>query len=177
MINLTKLKEATVQAGKRIAKLVRYGNSDVVTANDVVPFGIDSGVPAGYIAVYAEVKNKQERVVVGYLNINALCAAGESRLYSTNSEGDSISTYVMLRTDGSMELGGSAYNATRYQEVETAYNELKETVNNLVQAFNSHIHATPAGASVAPTAVPGVIPATPSSGDITPAKSDNIKMM
>jgi len=77
------------------------------------------------------------------------------------------------------EINGNADFAVRFGALETAYNQLKSDFDTFVTTYNSHIHITTA--TVGPTAVPGVISPTvstgsPSTGDISGAKVDNIKV-
>ena len=66
--------------------------------------------------------------------------------------------------------------AVRYNELESAYNQLKSDHDDLVQAFNTHVHATAApGAPSPPTPAAG-IPASASTGDISGAKINEIKL-
>lgn len=75
-------------------------------------------------------------------------------------------------------LDGEDY-AVRYSETEKAYNQLKTDFSNFVSVFNAHIHITTA--TVGATAVPGTIaptatPAQPSTGDITLAKVETVRL-
>jgi len=93
-------------------------------------------------------------------------------LFSVDPETRQQKTYLWLRNDGTIEFAGSEYNLVRYQALEEAYNELKQSHNKLVQAFNAHVHTAN---NTPPAAVPDLIPANQSNGDITPAKIDELK--
>ena len=89
-------------------------------------------------------------------------------------------TYIYLKDDSTMEIGGSSDNMVRYSELQSAYNQLKSDFDNLVNSYNTHIHVTTA--TVGATAVPGVLlpttaTETPSSGDISGAKIEEIKTL
>ena len=85
-----------------------------------------------------------------------------------------------MKDDSTMEIGGSSDNMVRYSELQSAYNQLKSDFDNLVNSYNTHIHVTTA--TVGATAVPGVLlpttaTETPSSGDISGAKIEEIKTL
>lgn len=71
------------------------------------------------VAVYSETAEKGKDVIVGYLNKNQLADVGESRMYATDANGN-LKLYVWLKADGTMELGGTADNAVRYQKLSDA---------------------------------------------------------
>jgi len=88
--------------------------------------------------------------------------------------GENIEIY---NDSGSVEIQGNSDFAVRFSALETAYNQLKTDFDNLVSIFNAHIHTTTA--TVGSSAVLGVIsptvtPGTPSTGDISGAKVDNV---
>lgn len=176
---LTKVDSTEIKDELREVKVLRLGDKDVQTANEVSPFGIDSNPLKDMIAIYGETSNNGDTVIVGYLNKNRLAQIGELRIYSTDDKG-AEKFYTWLKNDGTMEIGGDTDNMVRYSELETAFNELKSDFNDLVAKFNSHIHITTATVGSTPT--PGVISpttttATPSAADITPSKIEEIKTM
>ncbi len=127
------------------------------------------------IAVYSPTGEKGKTVIVGYLNKNQLAAVGEFRAYSTNAQG-ALQTYVWLKADGDILLGGDAFHLTKFEQMETAYNALKADLNNLVIAFNAHTHAytAPSGAAVTGTATPSGVA---SSASMATAKTDKVKTL
>ena len=117
--------------------------------------------------------------VVGYFNANQKAEVGEFRTFATDADGVE-QFYTWMKSNGTMEIGGSVDNLVRYSELETAFNQLKQDFDSLVTAYNSHIHIT--SATVGPTPVPGVIAPTtstgqPSSADITMSKIEEIKTL
>lgn len=176
MINLVKILSTDFDSVKRrVVKFLRFGLIDVQTADEYGPHGIDSNPVKDMIAVYAETSQKGDTVIIGYLKRDQIAQVGETRLFSTDQNGV-LKTYLWLKNDGTILLGGDQNNLTRFQQLEEGFNKLKEDHNKLVQAFNSHMHATAAiGPPSVPTAVPDVIPATPSTADISGAKIDEIK--
>lgn len=146
-----------------------------------LPYGIDSAPINTSIAAFADTADTGAAVVIGYVYKDAIAAAGESRLYSTNSSG-AFQFQVHLKANGEVLIGTSSSDAAytnflaKYNGLETAFNELKGKHNDLVIAFNSHMHPTAAtGSPSIPTPIPGSIPAIPSAADITTAKATKIK--
>lgn len=164
---------------QRIVKVNGQGSYDPRTAYDVSPFGVDGVPPAGWKAVYSKTAVDGNEVLVGYINQNATSVEGELKLYSVNGANESIT--LILRTNGTMELGGNTKHLVRYEELATAYNSLKDTVDKLVTAFNAHTHTTagtgpPTPPTPLPTVIPPpVIPVLPPTGDIGPAKINELK--
>ena len=155
---------------ERVVKLLLFGRDDVRTAEEAMPYGVDSSPIKGMIAVYAETSAKGDPVIIGYINKNQLALVGEHRIYSTDQNGV-LKTFIWLKNDGTMLLGGSTKNLTRFQELEAGFNQLKSDFNAHVSKYNGHTHTgstgpiVPAGAS------------TPSSADISGAKIDEIKTL
>ena len=172
MIAIGKIISAALAAGKRELKLDLYGAGDTRTAAECAPYGFDSNPVKGMLAIYGETDSNGKRVIVGYINKNQVAGVGESRMYATNSSG-AVQIALFLRSDGTMEVGGSANHMTQYEGLETAFNDLKTKVNDLITKYNTHTHTgvqTGAGTSAVTAAIE-----TPSTADITGAKLDNIK--
>jgi hypothetical protein len=161
--------------GRRIVKLLVNGRSDVRTARQAGPYGIDSNPVKGMTAIYSATGVAGKAVVIGYLNVNQLAGLGELRAYSTDAGGE-LKTYLWLKNDGTMELGGNAKNLARFQELEDGFNQLRSDHNDLVNALNTHMHPT---AATGPPSVPtgAGIPAAQSMADISGAKIEEIKTL
>lgn len=173
MLNITKVISTSFDdLQRRIIKVLRKGKSDVQTPMEAAPFGIDSNPIKDMIAVYGQTEEKGKTVIIGYIDKNKLAASGETRLYSTDNNGG-LKTYVWLKNDGTMEIGGNTKHMVRYEELQTAFNQLKQDLNTFITIFNSHTHTgvTIGVGSTSTTTTPG----TTSSADISPAKIDNIK--
>ena len=172
MIQVKTLGQTINDVGSRVIKVLRFGRSDVQTANQVTPAGIDAGPIKDLIAVYSSTSKKGSKVIIGYISKNAIAEAGELRLYSQDETG-AEQGYVYLKKDGTLELLGDADNAIRYSPLESAFNELKTDFNNLVTIFNTHVHVSAAvGVPNAPTITTG----TASAADMTASKIDEIKV-
>lgn len=108
---------------RRIVKVLRFGKTDVKTAIETAPYGIDSNPIAGMRAIYCETDQKGKNVICGYINENQLADTGECRLYSTDDQGN-LKTFVWLKKDGTMQIGGSNDNAVRFSPLKTATDKL-----------------------------------------------------
>lgn len=173
MLNITKVISTSFDdLQRRFIKVLRKGKSDVQTPIEASPFGIDSNPIKDMIAVYGQTEEKGKTVIIGYIDKNKLAASGETRLYSIDNNGN-LKTYVWLKNDGTMEIGGNTKHMVRYEELQTAFNQLKQDLNTFITIFNSHTHTgvTIGVGSTSTTTTPG----TTSSADISPAKIDNIK--
>lgn len=172
---LTKTISQAVTTGVRRIKVLLFGASDVRTAQQVTPFGIDSAPVNDMIAVYSDTGITGQQVIVGYLNKSLLAQSGELRLYSTNSS-NSVQFYAWFKADGTLELNGNTDNLVRFSKLEDGFNQLRSDFNEFVSAFNSHVHATAAtGPPSTPTPVPTIIPVTSSTASIADSKITEIK--
>jgi hypothetical protein len=149
---------------RRVVKVFRNGRSDAKTAQEALPFGFDSGSLKDMIAVYLDTQTKGKGVIVGYLNLNQLAQVGESRMFSTDANGQ-LQIYMWLKNDGTMELGGNTKHLARFEELESGFNQLKSDFNQ----FLTHVH----GGSGTPPAPPQ----TPSTASIASAKINEIKTL
>jgi hypothetical protein len=159
-------------AKNRVVKFFRYGPSDVQTSLEVSAAGVDSNPVKGMVALYAATSKKGKTVIIGYIKKDQLADVGELRLFSTNAQG-AQKTYLWLKNDGNMEVGGDDDNLVRYSELKKAFDELKGDVNGLIQKFNTHVH--PGVTSGLSSTLITVTLADPSTADVSGAKIDKIK--
>lgn len=157
---------------RRVAKFLRYGKTDIQTSLQVGPHGIDSNPVKDMMAIYSQTEEKGKTVIIGYLNLNALAAAGENRLYSTDSAGE-LSTFIWLKADGTIEIGGSAKHMVRFEELKTGFDQLKSDFNTFISAYNSHMHPTAGTGPPSPPTATG----TASTASIDSSKIDEIKTL
>lgn len=141
---------------RTVIKVLRLGNSDVQTSKQLAPYGIDSNPVKDMIAIHAETGLRGDTIIVGYINKESITEAGETRLFSTDSDGVLKST-VYLKNDETLELMGNSNFAVKFNELQAEFNKLNS-------AFNSHVHAS-SGAPAVPQ----------SSANITLSKNDKIK--
>lgn len=118
MVLFSKFKSATLEARKRLFKLLTMGGA--MTAKECLPFGIDGFPLENMTAVYSNTSNASERVVIGYVNAQQLAAQGEVRMYSiTPSKPDEVAAYVWCKADATVNLNGSTFTAVRYENLNT----------------------------------------------------------
>jgi hypothetical protein len=175
MIALVKILSTEVDSMmRRVVKVLRFGKSDTQTPFETGPFGYDSNCPKDFIAVYAPSSMKGEPVIIGYINKNQMAEIGETRLYSTNTAGDTEKFYIWLRNTGEVEIGGDTNFAVKFNELKTEFNKLKTNFNNHLTEYNAHLHS---GGILTGglTGVPSAPSAQTNSSNIDNAKNDKIK--
>lgn len=128
MISLSKLSSSAIESGKRILKVIGIGGS-VYTAKESCPFGFDGNPPAGWTAIYSDTSNRDESVIIGYINKNHLAEVGGSRMYSIGGSGE-VAGFLYARASGVLELNGSDYSAVRFQELKTQIDLLQSQINS-----------------------------------------------
>ena len=177
-----------IEGVRRRIKMQVFGRDNVENVFEAMPFGEDSNPPDGIKAIYVTTNRSGKAMCIGYVNVNQIeeVAKGEKRLFSTNEAGDQVSAYLHMKNDGTMEVLGTGDFLVRYNELETAYNQLKSDHDALVTRVNQIItEVSTFAAAYVPggPAVVGLPPAftfantteSPSTGDITAAKIDQIE--
>jgi len=150
---------------KRLVKFLRFGSSDVQTSIEANPYGLDSNPIKDMVAVYAETTGKGDTVIVGYLNKNLKADVGEFRTFSTDENGNE-KFYTWIKNDGTYEIGGTVYNAVRYQKLEDALTVFENKLTAQLSLISTGI--TAGGGSYTPGDV---------SIDISAAKINEIKTL
>lgn len=161
-INLTRVKQATSQ----FIKVLKYGKSDVATADQYLPAGIDSKPVKNKMALYMNTGSKGESVIVGYLMNSSLTDEGEIRIFATDSNGNEVS-FIMMKNDGTIEILGNTDNLVRYSKLEEAFNDLKQQWNTFASAY---VPGGPIVQGTPPTA-------NQSTKDISQAKINELKTL
>lgn len=179
-MNNTKILSTEIKEGERIAKVETLGPNDISTLAVLAPFGDDSAPPAGLTGTMSETGASGEGVLLGVQSDHNVATNGEKRIYSTTTDGKEVKAFIMLRVDGTMELLGTGDFLVKFNEMNSAFGQLKSDFDSLVNLYNAHIHVTTA--TVGPTAVPGVIAPTASTGspttaDMSAAKAENLKTL
>jgi hypothetical protein len=126
MISLAKFKSASIEGGKRIIKALTLGGA--ATAKEVYPFGFDSQALGDLTAIYADTSNKDESVIIGYINKNQLAEAGGSRMFAIGNSGEVVG-FVYARASGVLELNGSAFSSVRFQSLKIAIDNNDALIN------------------------------------------------
>lgn len=144
-------------AGSRVVKFYKFGKN-VHSAKQAAPFGVDSNPIEGMIAIHTNTSVDGKPAVIGYINPDQVAEVGEMRIFSTDSDGE-LQTYIHLKNDGTMEIGGNTKHMTRFEELKVGFDQLRTD-------FNAHVHAGN-----------GVPPTTPSTASIDDSKIDEIKTL
>ena len=125
MITFSKIISAFFEKGTRVLKVNQYG---VKTADECSSFGDDSNPIKNMIAIFAETEVNGNAVIIGYINENQLAQIGEKRLYSLKETGE-LSTYIWLKNDGNILLGGDSDNVVRYSPLAQAVSGMDLSIN------------------------------------------------
>ena len=172
-MNLVTVISTKVEGFKRKIKFLRLGKSDIQETAEVSPFGIDSNPVKDLIAVYAPTLQQGKAVIIGYINKNQLADVGETRLFSTDAQGD-LQTFIHLKNDGTIEMGGAADFMVRYTQMAASVNELKNDLTNLKAAFTGWV-PVPTDGGLALKVTSATWFGTPLVQDISNAKIAEIK--
>lgn len=145
------------------------GSIDIQESVQIGPSGFDSRPVKDTIAIYSKTTVDGQAVIIGYVNKHALADVGESRIYSTDENGQEKIAFHWKK-NGTAELGGSADFLARFNELKAGFDQLKSDHNDLVSKYNSHQHVE-TGGTTATTATT----ATPSTASIDNAKINELK--
>jgi len=162
---LAKVKSFVIESGKRILTVMQYGAK---TAKEAYPFGFDSAPLADYTAIYLETSNKDESVIVGYVNKAQIAKLGESRMYALRSSGESIGEllgFVYCREDGTTAINGSEFSAVRFQNLKTAIDNSDTLINTELAKIATAI-----------TTLGGSYIVSNISTDLTSSESETVKL-
>ena len=160
---------SVIESTKRIVKIYAFGKSDVRTATQYTPAGIDSSPIEGMKAIYAKTSRSTEPVVVGYLNISEV-EDGEIQIFSFNSDGKKA--YVKCNLNDEVEINGNDDYATAFNDMKDAFDELKGDLNTFITTkYNLHTHAFTGGTTAVTTSL-----GSSSSADMSSAKVETVRL-
>jgi hypothetical protein len=163
------------EIGRLLPKFQRMGLNDVQETVSSAPHGIDSNPVKDMIAIYSPTSVKGEAVVIGYLNKDCIADVGETRVFSTDENGE-LQTYIHLKNDGNIHFGGENDNLIRYQQTADSINELKNDINNLKNIISTWVPVPNDGGAALKVALAPYI-TSPLIEDITGAKIDEFKTL
>lgn len=180
MIGVSKVISTTFDSARRLVVKVLFqgklinGKGDVRTPVEASPFGVDSNPIEKKVAIYAQSPVKGQYYVIGYLNTERLAETGETRLFSTDADGN-LQAYIWLRNTGEiLELNGDDNFAVKYTELKAEYDKTKAYITALRNATGGLA-----------TVLDGIVPGTSAAfnaamagqvlGDFAQAKNDKIK--
>jgi hypothetical protein len=150
---------------KRLIKVRNLGLDDVQTPFESSPFGLDSNPIEGMVAVYSRTEHESDQVIVGYLNKNQIAEPGESRLFSTDSDGNIVFD-IILKNDGTAEIGGNGDNLIRFSPLNSEMESLQTFINTELTKIQTGIVG--AGGSYTPGSL---------DIDISGARIDEVKTL
>lgn len=149
MITLAKIRSALIESGKRILKVEQYGVKSVKQASS---FGDDGNPIENMTAIYADTSENGEPVIIGFINENQLAQVGEKRIFSLDGSGN-LSTYIWLRNNGNIELGGTDHKAVRYAPLNTGVQQQRLSINTELAKISAAIGLLGGSYVVTPVAV------------------------
>jgi len=82
----------------------------------------------GLTAIYSDTSNKDESIIIGYINKNQLAEVGASRMYALGESGE-VSGFVYVRASGVIELNGPDFSAVRFQPLQEATDQANSLIN------------------------------------------------
>lgn len=168
-MNLGKVKEITTE----FVKSIIWGNSDVRTAPQSLPFGIDSKPVNGDISIYMQTENRNKSVHLGYIRPSNLTNSGETRIYATDDEGVNVFS-ILLKNNGTVEFGGNDDNFVRYSELKNEYDKTKDVVDTISNTLKTWTPVSSDGGAALKAAYTAAI-GVKTTGDISTCKIDEIK--
>ena len=174
-MNFVKVISTKLDEARRFVKYLRLGKSNTQTSFQVAPHGFDSNPVKDMVALYAETGEKGRTVIVGYINKNQIAAIGETRIFSTDSGGE-LQTFIWLKADGTMQIGGDADNMVRFSKLKESIDELKNDLTTLKQVFSSWV-TVPNDGGAALKAASATWAGTALTKNIDDAKIEEIKTL
>ncbi len=167
MIALTRVKQAT----KDFVKVLRFGKSDIKTADPIFPHGVDSKPVKKDVAVHASTSNDSVTVCLGYVKNSDKTSEGELCLYATDNSGSRVFE-MYFKNDGSVEFGGSGDFLARFNEIKDGFDEFVGDFNSFIDTYNAHTHPDPSSGSTGTPSATG----SNSNASIDDAKIDEIEV-
>lgn len=169
MINFVKIISGAKTLAGVTVKFLRMGRDDVRETEQVTPHGFESVPVKDLVALYATTGQDGDDVIIGYIKREALVDVGESRMFSTDSDGNEQFS-IHLKNDGTAEIGGNTDFMVRFNELKAGFDQFKSDFNTHVSNYNTHIHTAPGGATSTPSSI-----SNPTGANIDAAKIDEIK--
>lgn len=150
MIKLSKTESTRFNKIKNLlVKILGFGKKDIVECIEGQPFGIDSRPIKGQIAIIARTTG-QEDVVLGYITKDRIAQVGETRLYSTDSNG-ALKAYVWAKNNGALDLNGESNGGLiKIQDLVDAINNIIGVINYNQEIYNVHAHTETGSVTTVP---------------------------
>ena len=135
---IVKVISTFVDGTLRKIKFYRGGTLDVKSAFSASPFGFESNPIANMKAIYAPTQISGEDAIIGYFNKDVLAEAGESRIFSLDSNGN-LKAYIWLKSDGVMRMNGNSDFGIGFNKTKESIDEIKDDINALKQVFSAWV--------------------------------------
>lgn len=106
---LGKTKDTDISGDFRQFIINCLGENDQRKYFSISPFGIDSNVPLETKGLTVDSKNKDDKFVIGFLNLLKIddLELGEIAIFSTLEDGTEIKSKIVLRNTGDIEIESS----------------------------------------------------------------------
>lgn len=137
--------------GRLLVKFTGSGRDDTQEVVTVSSFGIDSVPIKDLIAIQAKTQVSGESVIVGFILKNRIANIGETRIYSTNENGD-VQQYIHLKNDGTADFGGTGDFLTRYSPMAATIEEIQNDIATLKNVLSTWIPVPNDGGAALKTA-------------------------
>lgn len=162
-MRITKIISTAIIKSRLIIKVLGLGSKDIQTVYNIAPFGIDSNPVSGLRGIWAQTESYEDRILLGVLFEKAIAAVGETRVYSTDADGNVVIA-MHLKSNGTVEIGGNSDNAVRYSKLNDGLQNMKSDINTELVKIQ-----------VAISGLGGSYVNTPISLNINDSKINNIK--
>lgn len=175
MTNLGTTISSVIKNGFRIIKSKTLG-ANAETAETITQGCVDFSPLQNMKAVYSKTNNSSEPICIGYLNKNVISDldSGEGAFYSIDSSG--VKAYIKSRKDGTIELNGTEDYAVAFNRLKSAYDETKEVLDAILSTLGTVINEPGNGSPSAFQAAMILAVGDKTTGDISEAKVESIKL-
>jgi hypothetical protein len=164
--SIVKVISSSISKARQKIKFQRFGADDVQEKFQTASPGVDASPIKDMVAVYAKTSVEGDEVVIGYINKNCIAEPGEIRIFSTDETGNDLKAYLHCKSDGLLELNGSADFAVRYNALNTGLSNQDTQINTELTKIATAINAI----------VPGSYTPVTVSTDISNSKVDEVKL-
>lgn len=130
MIKLIKVISTRFYQSYFMTKFLGMGKDDVQETKTATPYGFDSNPIKDIIGIQVQTTVNGENVVIGFIGKNGKTEPGESRMFSTDDNGN-LKIDLHVKKDGTILFGGDSDNLIRYKQTADSINELKNDINDL----------------------------------------------
>ncbi|MDC7125784.1 MAG: hypothetical protein PQJ46_09460 [Spirochaetales bacterium] len=142
--------------------------------------GVSSAPTKGDRAIALSLKTGARVIIASHnYQVEVEPSAGETIIYSTNSDGDTVKAKIKLDNDGQIIVNDGEDYAVAYEDLKDAFDQLVKDHNALVTKFNSHTHTvatTGTAAAQSGTAAVVASQASSSSADMSGSKIEKVRM-